>query len=245
MKTVAFGFEHRFKSAGSLFRFLKTVSGICFKRDDNRVITINIQPINFRYQALEDFQIIANGSINLETPNLSNNGLWDGFLEFCAHFFSEYIDAYKLMQRSFPWKDDWKIPFRDHVDYIKANYKTLYSLKSKRFDISGKFIDFEKLQNYIAGNRTGVFVIQRIIEEFSHTKVHFTDETVPYLKEIFADNKAEILFSCMLTGKDVSSQETLNVLMMYVGVTKEKYDNRDYRYTSVAVTSKLTPEEII
>jgi hypothetical protein len=108
---------------------------------------------------LEDFQIIANGSINLETSNLSNNGLWSGFLEFCAHFFGEYIDAYKLMQRSFPWKDDWKIPFRDHVDYIKANYKTLYSLKSKRFDISGKFIDFEKLQNYIAGNRTGVFVI--------------------------------------------------------------------------------------
>jgi hypothetical protein len=65
------------------------------------------------------------------------------------------------------------------------------------------------------------------------------------LKEIFADDKAEILFSCLLTGKDVSSQERLNVLMMYVGVSKEKYDNRDYRYTSVAVTSKLTPEEIV
>ena len=101
LKTVAFGFEHRFKSASSLFRFLKTVSEVCFKRDDNRVITINIQPINFRYQALEDFYIIANGTVNLETPNLSNNSLYNSlynsFLEFCAHFFGEYIDAYKLM----------------------------------------------------------------------------------------------------------------------------------------------------
>jgi hypothetical protein len=30
-----------------------------------------------------------------------------------------------------------------------------------------------------------------------------------------------------------------------IGVTKEKHDNRDYRYTSIAVTSKLTPEEIV
>ena len=38
---------------------------------------------------------------------------------------------------------------------------------------------------------------------------------------------------------------TNGIQVHYRNGTKEKFDNRDYRYTSVAVTSKLTPDELV